>query len=147
MLERCNEAIEEGCKLSDDGKYTIRNCPQVLRYMSPIVPPSTLYAKILTHNQRIQEIALQFFSTIVNIRVFHDKNIWCISVRLSDRSEVRRHKINFVKNCLQWDFTTQPPDHKSNVLLTVLGRNLSEISEVHFLLFHVPIHTLDFVYF
>ena len=30
-------------------------------------------------------------------RVFHDKEIWCISVRLSDRSEVTQHKINVVK--------------------------------------------------
>ena len=32
------------------------------------------------------------------IRVFHDKEIWRISVRLSDRSEVTQHKITFVKN-------------------------------------------------
>ena len=32
-------------------------------------------------------------------RVFHDRPVWCISVRLSDRSEVTQHKINFVKNC------------------------------------------------
>ena len=32
-------------------------------------------------------------------RVYYDKEIWHISVRLSDRSEVTQHKINFVKNC------------------------------------------------
>ena len=44
-----------------------------------------------------------------------------MSVRLSDRSEVIQHKINFVKKCPQWDLNSQPPDHQSNALLTVLG--------------------------
>ena len=38
-------------------------------------------------------------------------------------------------------------DHLSNTLLTVLGRNLLETPEVGFLLFHAPLHMLDFVYF
>ena len=71
----------------------------------------------------------------------------CISVRLSDRSEVTQYKINFVKNYPQWGLNSQPPDHQSNALLTVLGRNLLEISEVNFLLFHAPLHMLDFVHF
>ena len=50
----------------------------------------------------------------VNIRVFHDKEIWHISVRLSDRSEVTQHKINFIKNCSQWGLNPQPPDHHSS---------------------------------
>ena len=40
-----------------------------------------------------------------------------------------------------------PPDHQSHALPTVLGKNLLEISEVSFLLFHAPLHMLDFVYF
>ena len=39
-----------------------------------------------------------------------------ISVRLSDRSEVTQHKINFIKNCPKWGLTSQPPDHQSNAL-------------------------------
>ena len=41
----------------------------------------------------------------------------------------------------------QPPDHQSNALPTVLGRNLLKISEVSFLLFHAPLHMLDFCLF
>ena len=40
-----------------------------------------------------------------HIRVFHDRPVWCISVRLSDRSEVSQNKINFDKNCPQFDPT------------------------------------------
>ena len=55
----------------------------------------------------------------VHIRVFHDKEIWRISVRLSDRSEVTQHKINFIKNCRQWALNSQPPEHQSNALPSV----------------------------
>ena len=68
-----------------------------------------------------------------------------ISVRLSDRFKVTQNKINFVKNYPQWGLNSQPPDHQSNALKTVLGKNLLEISEVSFLLFHAPLHMLDFV--
>ena len=81
------------------------------------------------------------------IRIFHDKEIGRISVRLSDRSEVTQHKINFVKKLPQWDLNPQPPDHQSHALPTELGRDLLEISEVSFLLFHVRLHMFDFVYF
>ena len=70
-----------------------------------------------------------------------------ISVRLSDRSEVTQPKINFVKNSPQWGLSSQPTDHQFSALLTELGRNLLEISEVNFLLFHAPLHMLDFIYF
>ena len=70
-----------------------------------------------------------------------------ISVRLSDRSKIIQHKINFVKNCSQWGLNSQPLDHQSGVLTTELARNLLEISEVSFLLFHAPLQMLDFVYF
>ena len=80
------------------------------------------------------------------IQVFHDKEIWRISVRLSDRSEVTQHKKNFVKNCPQWDLNPWPPDHQSNALLTVLERNLLKISEVSFLLFHAPLHMLGLLF-
>ena len=33
--------------------------------------------------------------------VFHDRPVWRISVRLSDRSKVTQHRINFIKNCPQ----------------------------------------------
>ena len=36
---------------------------------------------------------------------FHDKEIWRISVRLSDRSEVTQHKINFIKKFPGWVWT------------------------------------------
>ena len=39
-----------------------------------------------------------------------------VSVRLSDRSEVTQHKINFVKICSQWGLNSQPPDHHSHAL-------------------------------
>ena len=58
------------------------------------------------------------------IWVFHDKEVWPISVRLSDRSKVTRNKINFVTNCPQWGLNPQLPDHHSNALPTELGRNL-----------------------
>ena len=80
-------------------------------------------------------------------RVFHDKEIWRISVRISDRSKVTQIKINFIKNCPQWGLNSQPPDHQSHALLTVLVRNLLEIYEVSFLLFHALLYMLDFVYF
>ena len=67
--------------------------------------------------------------------------------RLSDRSEVTQYIINFVKNYPQWDLNSQPPDHQSNALLTVLGRNLLEMSEVSFLLFHAPLHMLGLCLF
>ena len=70
-----------------------------------------------------------------------------ISVRISDRSKVTQNKINFVKNCPQWGLNSQPLDHQSRALPTVPGRNLLEISEVSFLLFHAPLHMLDIVYF
>ena len=53
------------------------------------------------------------------IRVFHDKKILRISVRLSDRSEVTQHKINVVKHWPQWGLNSQPPDHQSPALPTV----------------------------
>ena len=56
-----------------------------------------------------------------------------ISVRLSDRSKGTQRKINFVQNCPQWGLNSQPPDHQSHALPTVLGRNLLEISEGSFL--------------
>ena len=39
-----------------------------------------------------------------------------VSVRLSDRSEVTQHKINFVKNCPQCGLNSQPSDHQSHAL-------------------------------
>ena len=87
------------------------------------------------------------FQTNFIKRVFHDKEIWCISVRLSDRSKVTQHKINFVKNCPQWGLNPQPPDNQSNALLTVLGKNLLKISEASFLFFHAPLHLLGLCLF
>ena len=81
----------------------------------------------------------------LDTRVFHNKEISHISVRLSDRSEVTRHKINFAKNCPQLDLNPQLLDHHSHAMPTKLGRILLEISEVSFLLFHAPLHMLDFV--
>ena len=49
-----------------------------------------------------------------HIRVFHDKEIWRISVRISDRSKVTQYKINFVKNGPQWGLNSQHPDHQSS---------------------------------
>ena len=70
-----------------------------------------------------------------------------ISVRLSDRSKVTQNKISFAKNLPHWCLNSQPPDHQPHALLNELGRNLLKIYEVSFLLFHAPIHMLDFVYF
>ena len=50
--------------------------------------------------------------SIVNIAFFTIH----VSVRLSDRSEVTQHKINFVKKCSQWGLNSQPPDHQSHAL-------------------------------
>ena len=90
---------------------------------------------------------MQFLLYQVCNWVLHDEEIWRISVRLSDRSEVTQQKINCIKNCHQWCLNSQTPDHQSHALPTALGRNLLEISEVSFLLFHAPFHMLDFVYF
>ena len=57
-------------------------------------------------------------------RVFHDKEIWCISVRLSDRSKVTQNKINSIKNFPQWGLNPWPPDHHFNALPTEPGRDL-----------------------
>ena len=86
-------------------------------------------------------------SKYMYIRIFHDKKVWHISVRSSDRFKVMQNKINFIKNYPQWGLNSQPPDHQSHALPTVLARNLLEICEVSFLLFHAPLHMLDFVYF
>ena len=43
--------------------------------------------------------------------LFHDKEIWRISVRWTDRSQVTQNKINFAKNCPQWGMNSQPLDH------------------------------------
>ena len=48
---------------------------------------------------------------------FHKKDIWHISVRLSDRSQVMQHKINFIKNCPQWGLNPWPSDHQSHALI------------------------------
>ena len=82
-----------------------------------------------------------FFVTLIEFFMIR------ISVRLSDRSKVTQHKMNFIKNCPQWGLNSQPPDHQSGGLPTVLSRNLLEISEVNFLLFHAPLHMLALVYF
>ena len=58
------------------------------------------------------------------IWVSHERPIWRISVRLSDRSKVTQHKINFVKNYPQWGLNSQPPDHQSHALPTVLSHYL-----------------------
>ena len=69
-------------------------------------------------------------------RVFHDRPVWRISVRLSDRSQVTQHKINFVKNCPEWGLNPWPPDHQSPALPTELARHLLEtISHVELCLF------------
>ena len=47
----------------------------------------------------------------------------------------------------QLDLNSQPLDHQSNVLLTVLERNLLKISEVSFLLLHAPLHMLGLCLF
>ena len=60
----------------------------------------------------------------LNNWVFHDRPVWRISVRLSDRSKVTQNKINFVKNCPQWGLNSQPPDHQSPALTTVLSHYL-----------------------
>ena len=57
------------------------------------------------------------------IRVFH-KEIWRITVRLSDRTKVTLNKINFINNFPQWDLNPWPPDLHSNALPIELGRNL-----------------------
>ena len=69
-----------------------------------------------------------------------------ISVRLSDRFKVTQHKINFVKNCPQCGLNSQPLDHQSHALTTELARNLLEISEVSFLLFHAPLDMLGLLF-
>ena len=56
-------------------------------------------------------------------------------------------KNNLSKTVPGWGLNSQPPDHKSAALTTELARNLLEISEVSFVLFHAPLHMLDFVYF
>ena len=66
---------------------------------------------------------------------------------VSPSSEITQLKINFVKNCPQWGLNPLLPDHQAHALPTELGRNLVEISQVSFLLFHEPLHILDFVYF
>ena len=52
-----------------------------------------------------------------------------------------------IKNCPQWSLDPLPPAHQSHALPTELGRNLLEISEMSFLLFHALLHILEFVYF
>ena len=56
--------------------------------------------------------------------VFHDRPVWRISVRLSDRSKVTQNKINFFKNCSQWGLNALSPDHQSLALPTELSHYL-----------------------
>ena len=63
-------------------------------------------------------------------------------------TDLKLHKTNnFCQKLTQWGLNSQPPDHQSHALPTELARNLLEMSEVSFLLFHAPLHMLDFVYF
>ena len=55
---------------------------------------------ITTHvggNKCLYQRQRQHWLWIVN-QIFHEKEIWCISVRSSDRSKITQNKINFVKN-------------------------------------------------
>ena len=72
----------------------------------------------------LKNLSLSKRIIVIAIRGFHDRPIRRISVRLSDRSKVTENRINFVKNCPQWDLNSQPPDHQSGALTTELGRNL-----------------------
>ena len=56
--------------------------------------------------------------------VFHNKENWRISVRLSDRSLCREEQKKFSQKFFPVGWNPQPPDHQSNVLPTALGRNL-----------------------
>ena len=69
-------------------------------------------------------IKFNFTKLVINNRGSHDKEIWRITVRLSDRSKVAHNKIIFVQNCPQWGLNAWPPDHHSNALPSELSRNL-----------------------
>ena len=79
--------------------------------------------------------------------VSHDKEIWRISVRLSDRSEVTQHKINFIKIAPSGILTHDLLIVSLMYLPTVLGRNgrtcfwawRGEI--LNSLAFHKQVHT------
>ena len=84
-------------------------------------------------------------STCYN-QVFHDRPVWSISqIIWQIWSYTVQNK--FHQKLPLWGLNPQPPDHHSPVLWTEWGRNLLEISEVSFLLFHAPLHMLDFVLF
>ena len=85
---------------------------------------------------------------IYSIWIFHDKEIWHISVRLSDRFKVTQHKINFIKNCPQWDLNPQPSDHQAHALPNWAREESVEDfwSELSFV-FMCHFTMLDFVYF
>ena len=55
---------------------------------------------------------------------FHDRPIWRISVRLSDRSSYTEQKKFHQKIAPQWGLNPWPPDHHSHALPTELGSNM-----------------------
>ena len=78
----------------------------------------------LNGNLHFSQICMVKILKTLHNWVFHDRPVWCISVRLFDRTKVTRNKINFVKNCPQWGLNSQPPDHESPALTTVLSHYL-----------------------
>ena len=88
----------------------------------------------------------EHFRNCYNIQVCFPLSIEFFTIRISDRSfdrsKVTQNKINFVNNCPHWGLNSQSLDHQSHALPTELCRNLTEISEVSFLLFHAPLYML-----
>ena len=82
----------------------------------PSTPRSQLHiVKVVSSFSVKYYASFEFFTIRFSVR---------LSVRLSDRSKVTQNKINFVKNCPQWGLNSQPPDHQSTALPTVLSHYL-----------------------
>ena len=96
-----------------------------------------------------KKITVRLISTkvLTHITVKNQKQtIEFFMLGVSDNlTDLRLHstKKKFIKNCPLWGLNSQPPDHQSHALVTELGKNLLEMSEVSFILFHAPLHMLD----
>ena len=93
----------------------------------------------------VEFISITF--TMYAIWVFHVGPIWRIFCQIIWQIESYTAQNKFRQKLSPVGLNSQPPDHQFHALLTELGRNLLAMSEVSFLLFHAPLHMLEFVYF
>ena len=71
----------------------------IAHYQTGLVRPSHWFAHSLTSDVVLFATVFKHPQPNLGNWVFHVRSFRHISVRLSDRSKITQHKINFVKNC------------------------------------------------